>query len=48
MQKFPGLGSNLSHSRDNTESLIAKPPGNTDIVVNLKQNLQTINLQAYM
>ena len=29
MQKFPGQGLNLSHSSDNTTSLTAKPPGNS-------------------
>ena len=29
MWKFPGQGSNLSHSSDNTESLTTTPPGNS-------------------
>ena len=29
MQKFPGQGANPSHSSDNTESLTARPPGNS-------------------
>ena len=29
MQKFPGQGSNPSHSSDNTESLTTRPPGNS-------------------
>ena len=28
IQKFPGQGSNLSHSSDHTKSLTAGPPGN--------------------
>lgn len=33
MQKFPGWGSNLSHSSDHTESLLtAGPPGNSDVL----------------
>lgn len=31
MWKFPGQGSNAHHSRDNAESLIARPPGNSKI-----------------
>ena len=30
-QKFPGRGSNLSHCSDNTESLTARPPGNSGL-----------------
>ena len=29
MQKFPGQGSNLHHSIDNTGSLTTRPPGNS-------------------
>ena len=29
MQKFPGQGSTLSHSNDNTRSLTPEPPGNS-------------------
>ena len=30
MWKFPGLGSNLSYSSDNAESLTTWPPGKSD------------------
>ena len=33
MQKFPGQGSNLSHSSDNTESLNTRPPENSICIV---------------
>ena len=33
MWKFPGQGSNLSQSSDNTESLTTRPPGNSQIIL---------------
>ena len=39
MRKFPGLGSNLSHSCDNAQSLTTRPPGNSWITVLIRHHL---------